>query len=95
MDQVVQDNNVIDKMYLYAKDLQDPKYQLLIKKVEQAGIKNLQDKNAFIGYSDNMDGIYGDINEHNKKRKRNFFIVFDDMISHVMSKEKFSLLLMI
>ena len=37
----------MDKIYLYAKDL-EPKYQLLIKKKEQAGIKNLEDKNAFI-----------------------------------------------
>ena len=27
-----QDNNVIDKTYLYAKDLEEPKYQLLVKK---------------------------------------------------------------
>ena len=26
------DNNIIDKIYLYVKDLQEPKYQLLIKK---------------------------------------------------------------
>ena len=25
-----QDNNIIDKIYLYAKDLEEPKYQLLI-----------------------------------------------------------------
>ena len=33
-------NNIIDKMYLYAKDLEEPKYQLLIKKGEQAGLTN-------------------------------------------------------
>ena len=69
------------------KTLEDPKYQLLIKKREQAGIKNLLDKNAFIEYSDNMDDIYDDI-RYNKKRKRKVLIVFDDMISHVMSNEK-------
>ena len=26
------DSNIIDKIYLYVKDLQEPKYQLLIKK---------------------------------------------------------------
>ena len=30
----------IDKIYLHAKDLSEPKYQLLIKKCEDAGIKN-------------------------------------------------------
>ena len=85
---VQKDNNKIDKIYLYAKDLEEPKYQLLIKKREQAGIKNLKDKNAFIEYSNNMDDIYDDINDYNKKRKRKVLIVFDDMISHVMSNKK-------
>ena len=43
-----QDNNIIDKIYLYAKDLEEPKYQLLIKKRESAGIKKLNDKNATV-----------------------------------------------
>ena len=29
---IQQNNNVIGKIYLYAKDLEEPKYQLLIKK---------------------------------------------------------------
>ena len=48
LDSIQKDNNIIDKIYLYAKDLEEPKYQLLIKKREQAGIKILKDKNAFI-----------------------------------------------
>ena len=32
-------DNFIDKIYLYAKDLDEPKYQFLIKKRENAGIK--------------------------------------------------------
>ena len=36
-----QDNDsLVDKIYLYAKDLSEPKYQFLIKKGEHAGIKN-------------------------------------------------------
>ena len=66
---------------MYAKDLDEPKYQLLIIKREQAGIKNLQDKNAFIEYSDNMDDIHDDINEYNKKRKF--------LIERKVLKEKF------
>ena len=38
----------IDKIYLYAKDLSEPKYKLLIKNRENAGIKYLNDSNAFI-----------------------------------------------
>ena len=44
-----QDNNsLIDKIYLYARDLSESKYQFLIKKCENAGIKNLNDPSAFI-----------------------------------------------
>ena len=42
------DGHIIDKIYLYTKDLEEPKYQLLIKKCKDAGIKNLNDPNAFI-----------------------------------------------
>ena len=34
-------------MYLYVKDLSEPKYQFLIKKCENAGIKHLNDQKAF------------------------------------------------
>ena len=48
---IQQDNNIlIDKIYLYLKDLEEPKYQLLIKKRKSAGIKILNDLNAFIEY---------------------------------------------
>ena len=35
--------SLIDKIYLYAKDLSEPKYRFLIKKREDAGIKDLND----------------------------------------------------
>ena len=38
----------IDKISLYAKDTDEKKYQFLINKREQAGIKNLNDPHAFI-----------------------------------------------
>ena len=36
----------IDKMYLYAKDLSEPKYEYLIKNRENAGIKHVNDGSA-------------------------------------------------
>ena len=51
LNSIQKDNNIIDKICLHAKDLEEPKYQFLIKKREQAGIKNLNDTTAFIGYS--------------------------------------------
>ena len=65
-------DNLIDKPYLYAEDLDEPKYQLLIKKLENAGIKHLNDPNAFIEYSNTVDDIYDNIDDYNPKRKRKF-----------------------
>ena len=36
---IQQHNNVVDKIHLYPKDLEEPKYQFLIKKRQDAGIK--------------------------------------------------------
>ena len=90
LNSIQKDNNSIDKIYLYAKDLEEPKYQFLINKREQAGIKNLNDPTAFIEYSNTMDDVLENIEDYNKKRKRKILIVFDDMISHVVSGKKSS-----
>ena len=79
----------IDKIYLYAKDLSEPKYEFLINKREQAGIKNLNDPHAFIEYSNDMDDVLDDINNYNKNRDKKVLIVFDDMIADIMSSKKF------
>ena len=46
-----------DKICLYAKDLYEAKYQVLINKREGAGIKNFNDSKAFIKYVNDMDDI--------------------------------------
>ena len=46
----------IDKFY--ARDLKEPKYKILIKKRKDAGIKHLDDPNAFIECSNTMDDVY-------------------------------------
>ena len=59
-----QDNcSLIDKIYLHAKDLSEPKYQSMIKKCEDVGIKNLDDSNLFIEYSNTMDDVYNNIDD--------------------------------
>ena len=57
----------IDKIYLYAKDLSEPKYEFLINKREQTGIKYSNDPHAFIEYSDDMNYVYENVNNYNKK----------------------------
>ena len=81
--------NFIDKAYLYAKDLSIPKYQFLIKKREDAGINSLNDPSAFIEYSKTMDDICNNIDHYNLKGKRKILIVFDDMIADIMTNKRF------
>ena len=57
----------IDKIYFYAKDPYEAKYQLLINKRESTGLKYLNDSKAFIEYSNDMDGIYQNFEEYNSK----------------------------
>ena len=80
---------LIDKIYLYAKDLSEPKYQFLIKKCKDAGIKNLNVSSAFIEYSNTIDDVYSNINDYNPKTKRKKLIVFDDMIADIMTNKRF------
>ena len=79
----------IDKIYLYAKDTDEKKYQYLINKREQAGIKNLNDPHTFIEYSNDMNDVLEDINNHNKNRDKKVLIIFDDMIADIMRSVKF------
>ena len=78
----------IDKIYLYAKDTDEPKYQYLINKREQAGIKNLNDPHTFIEYSNDMNDVLEDINNYNKIRNKKV-LIFDDMIADIVRSEKF------
>ena len=79
----------IDKMYLYAKDIHEPKYEYLINKRDQAGIKNLNDPKAFTEYSDDMDDVLDDINNYNKNRDKKVLIAFDDMIADIEYNKNF------
>ena len=59
---LINDQNDIDTIYLYARDLSEPKYEL-IKKREDAGIKHLNNPNAFIECSNSIDDVYMNIND--------------------------------
>ena len=85
---LINEQDHIDKIYLYAKDLSEPKYEYLIKKHENGGIKHLNDPNALIERSNTMDGVYKNINDYNPRRKRKNLIVFDDMIADAKDNKK-------
>ena len=78
----------VDKIYLYAKDPYEAKYQLLINKRRNTGLKYLNDSKAFIEYLNNMYDIYKNIEEDNANKKRKDLIVFDDMICKILKKIK-------
>ena len=74
---------------MYAKDLNEPKYQFLIKKCEDVAIKHFNDPKVFIQYSQCMDDVYNNFNDYNSNRNRKILIVFDDMIADIMTNKKF------
>ena len=47
----------IGNISLYAKDLYKAKYQFLINKRENTGLKHFIDSKTFIEYSNDIDGI--------------------------------------
>ena len=89
---LIKEQDNIDKIYLYAKDLSERKYEFLIKKHEDAGIKHLNNSNTFIECSNTMDDVYKNIDKNDPIRKTRILIVFDDMITDIMTNENFKLL---
>ena len=75
-------------MFLYAKDPYEAKYQLLINKRENTGLKHLNDFKAFIEYSNDMGDIHQIIEEYNPYKKCKILIVFDDMIADMLSNKE-------
>ena len=78
----------IHKIYLYAKDPYEDKYQILIKKRESVGLKHFIDPKAFIEYSNDMHDVYENINDYNPDKENKISIVFDDMIADMIDNKK-------
>ena len=86
---LIKGHDDIDKIYVYAKDLSEIRYEFFIKKREITGIKYLSDPNAFIECSNTIDNVYENIDDHSPNRQRKILIVFDDMIADIMESRKF------
>ena len=86
---LIKEQKDIDKIYLYAKDLSEAKYENLIKNRENVGIKHLNDSKAFIKCSNTMNDVYENIDHCNVNRRRKKLIVFGDMIADIMINKKF------
>ena len=78
----------IDKIYLYAKDPYEAKYQYLINKREGVGIDHFNDPKAFIEYSNDMGNVCKNINHYNPGKENKILIVFDDMIADMIQDKK-------
>ena len=78
----------IDKIYLYAKDLYEGKYQYSINIREKVGIDHFNDPKAFIVYSNDMHDIYKNIDDYNPDIENKALIVFDDMIADMINNKK-------
>ena len=72
---------LFDEICLYAKDLNESKYQILIKKRENAGIKHLNDPNEFREYSNTLNDVFNNIDDYNPKKKWKILIAFGDLIA--------------
>ena len=79
----------IDKIYLYAKDPYETKYQLLISKIENTGLEYLNDSKDFVEYSSHMHDVYKYIEEYNPSKKWEILIALDDMLNNPIVTELF------
>ena len=78
----------IDKIYLYAKEPYEAKYQYLISKREKVALDQFDDPKVFIEYSNYMQDVHKNINNYNPRKKRIVLIVFDDMIADMINNNK-------
>ena len=78
----------VDKIYLYAKDPYETKYQYLINKREKVGLDHFDDPTVFMEYSNDMQDVYKNIEDYNPIKKRKVLIVFDDMIADMINNKK-------
>ena len=78
----------IDKIYLYTKDPYEDKYQYLINKRETVGLKHFNYPKAFIECSNDMHKVYKNIDKYNLNKENKILIVFDYMIADMINNKK-------
>ena len=78
----------IDKIYLYAKDPYEAKYQYLISKRKSVGINYFKDPKVFIEYSNGMHDVFKNINYYSPDKENKILIVFDNMIADMIQNTK-------
>ena len=76
---LIENHQDVDKIYLYAKDPYEAKYQYLINKRECVGINYFNDPKAFIEYSNDMHhDVYKNIDDYNRDKENKILMIFND-----------------
>ena len=78
----------IDKIYLYAKDPYEAKYQYSIIPTWKLGIDHHDDPEAYIEYSNDIHVVYKNIKHYNPDKENKLLIIFDDMIADIINNKK-------
>ena len=84
---LIEDKPDIGKIYLYAKDPYEAKYQYLINIREKVGIYHHNDPSAYIEYSNDIHDVYKNIGDYNSDPENKMLIVFD-MIADMINNRK-------
>ena len=77
----------VNKIYSYAKDPFEAKYQLLIDKQLNSGFRYFNDSKAFIEDLNDIEDICKCIKEYNPNEKRKI-ILFDDIVADILVNKK-------
>ena len=73
---------------MHAKDPYPSKYKFLINKRESTGLKHFNDPKVFIVYSNDVQGVYKNIDEYNVGKNCKILIVFYDMNADMVNKKR-------
>ena len=84
---LIENQQDIDKIYLYTKDPYEAKYLYLINK-RGVGINHFNDPKAFIEYSNDMRNVDKNIDDYNPDKENQILIVFDDMIADMIHNKQ-------
>ena len=85
---LINNQPAIDKIYLYAKDTYEAKYQFLINKTESTRLKDFNEPKGFIEYSNNIQDVYKNIDKYHLDKESKILIVFNDMIPDMINNKK-------
>ena len=81
----------IDKIYIYANDPYEAKYQLIIHKYISVTLKHCDNPKVIFNYFNNRDDIYKNLGEYNPNKRQNLLNVFDYITADMFSKRNFNL----